>query len=243
MEKISSKIFKRNPELIKSYFRKVKDVTYTSANLRIIFSERFITKEFVFMGSTIRTISIFAIVDDNNNYAISIAPIFVDLSPYNVSDVMINDVLNKVLYFNKDDIVIVNNTLVKTDSFIYDLFDEFYVKGNIPWFMGYEDVSDILLEAKKYAGSNVGENALTFEILASLVSRNKKNKFEFIRRSITSEKDVPDLNIEFIGLNNIYYSFDSTGARLFGGYYGSGVTTSMADPEKETTIMMDLIRS
>lgn len=243
MDKLSSKLFKRNPELIKSYFKKVKDVTYTNTHLRIIFPERYINKEFVFMGSSIRILSIFAIVDDDNNYAISVAPIFIDLSPYNVSEVMIDDVLNKVLYFNKDDIVINNNTVVKTDSFIYDLFDEFYVKGNVPWFMGYEDVSDILLEAKKYSGSNVGENALTFEILASLVSRSGKDKSEFIRRSITSEKDVSKLDIRYIGLNNIYYSFDSTGARLFGGYYGSGVTTSIADPEDETTVMMDLIRS
>lgn len=244
MDKYSKSNFKRNPEVIKSYFKVVKDITIVTSELRVIFPERFITKEFVFMGSTVRALNIFAIVDDNNNYAIAMAPIFVELSPYNVSDVMIDNDLNKVLHFKKDDVFLVSNTCFVTDSFIYDLFDEFYVKGNIPWFMNYEDVSDILLESKKYAGSNIGNNPLTFEILAANIGRLKSDKNKFIRQELPNGKvNLEKMDVAYVGLNNIYYSFDSTGASLFGGYAKSGMVKSLVNPETTSTTTMDILRS
>lgn len=244
MDKYKKSNFKRNPEVIKSYFKVIKDITICTKELKVIFPERFITKEFVFMGSTVRALNIFAIVDEDNNYAVAMAPIFIELAPYNVSDVMIDNDLNKVLHFRKDDVFIVNNTCVITDGFIYDLFDEFYVKGNIPWFMNYSDVSKILLESKKYAGSNIGDNPLTFEILAANISRTREDKNEFIRHHLPNGKiDVEKLDVAYVGLNNIYYSFDSTGASLFGGYAKSGMVKSLVNPEETSTTTMDILRS
>lgn len=244
MDKYSRSNFKRNSEVIKSYFKVVKDITICTANLRVIFPERYIKKEFVFMGSTVRLVNIFAIVDDNNNYAIAMAPIFIEVAPYNVSDVMIDNELNKVLHFRKDDVFIVNNTCVISDSFIYDLFDEFYVKGNIPWFMNYDDVSDILVKSKLYAGSNIGDNPITYEILAASISRYRNDKNQFIRHVMPSSKvDVEKLDVAYVGLNNVYYSFDSTGASLFGGYAKAGTVKALVNPEKTSTTTMNILRS
>lgn len=243
MEKLDKGLLKRRPELFKSYFKKVNNITVTNENIRIIIPERYINKEFIFMGASTRLLGVYAILDDNNNYCVVTSPIFQDLSPVNISEVMVDNVLHKVLHFNKGDVVISNNTMVKSDNFIYDMFDEFYIKGNIPFYLNEDDVADLFLEADKFAGSNVGKNPLTYEILTAVIARDPKNNAEFFRRKIKSESDKTTMSPVYVGLNNIYYSFDNTAARTIGGYYGSGVVTAIVNPETSPTMVADLLRA
>lgn len=243
MDKLTISGFVRNPDVIKSYFKITKGVTVTNKNIRIIFPERYINRGLAIIGTTIKLVSIYAIVDDEGNYAISRAPIYQEVTPFNISDIMIGDHVYKELYFRAGDIVINNNTLVKMDNFMYDLFDEFYIKGNIPWYLDYNDVSDLLLETKKYADSNIGKNPLTMEILASLVARDKTNKKTYYRMILKSKKDIKNNPPVYIGLNNIYYSFNNTGARIVGGYFGHGVTTAIVDQEQKTSSVSNILRA
>lgn len=123
------------------------------------------------------------------------------------------------------------------DSFLYDLFDEFFIKGNIPWFLDYDDVNDLLLETKKYAGSNIGKNPLAFEILTSIIARDPNDKKQFFRK-LDNTKKKPT----YVGLNNIYYSYTTTGARLVGGYYGPGVTAAVVDKEEEASYIEKILK-
>lgn len=242
MDKISSKDLIKNSELISGYFREVKDVIIVDADIKIVFPERFVEKEFVFLGNTIRLLGIYGIIDDNNNYAYTLAPIFQELSPSNVSEIMIDGVLNKVLEFKKGDIFMVDTTLVKTDAFIYDLYNEFYIKGNMPWFLKYNETSEILLESNKYADSNIGNNPLAFEILSAIISRDSEDKTKYVKNLIENDKQKLTQDVTYVGLNNIYYSYTNTGSRVIGGYYGSGISTAMVDPEKKSTDLMDILR-
>lgn len=243
MDKINLSSLKRNPDVFKKYFKYVGDTIICNEDLKVIFPERYINKELVFMGSTTRIISIFAILDKYDNYCAVIAPIYQELAPFNITDAVVGDVMYKVLHFNKNDVFTISKTLVKTDGFIYDLFDEFIIKGNIPAFLSYDDISELLLESKKYAGNNVGNNMLIMEILTSIIARDKNDKTIFFRQVLEKESDKIKSPIDYIGLNNIYYSFDNTGARLVGGYFGSGVINAILNKEKETTVVSDLLRA
>lgn len=243
MDKLNTALLKRRPDVFKSYFKRINNITVTNEDIRMLIPERYINKEFIFMGSNTRVLGVYALLDDNNNYCVVTTPIFQDVNPVNITDIMVNNELYKVLHFHKDDVFISNNIMVKSDNFIYDMFDEFYIKGNIPFFLNGDDVSDLFLEADKYAGSNVGRNPLTFEILTAVISRDPKDNAEFIRRKIKKESDKTELNPVYVGLNNIYYSFDNTAARTIGGYYGSGVVTAIVNPETSPTIVADLLRA
>jgi hypothetical protein len=243
MDKLSVHSLKRNPELVKSFFKNVGETVVTTKTIRVLFPERYMNRELVFMGNTIRLLSIYAVLDDENNYAIVCAPIFQELSPNNVTDLLVDDNVYKVLHFDANDVFMPTRVLVKQDSFIYDIFDEFFIKGNIPWFLSYEDVSNLLVESKKYADSNVGNNPLTMEIITSIIARHKDDKTIRIRETIETNLDKAKADPVYIGLNNIYYAFDNTGARIIGGYYGYGVTNAIMDPETKTTLVADLLRA
>lgn len=243
MDKLNTGLLKRRPDIFKTYFKRINNITITTENIRVLIPERYINKEFIFMGTSTRVLGVYAILDDNNNYSVVSVPIFQDLSPVNVTDIMVNNVLYKVLHFNKDDVFISNNIMVISDNFIYDMFDEFYIKGNIPFFLDEDDVADMFIEAGKFAGSNVGKNPLTYEILTAVIARDPKNNAEFYRRKIKNESDKSTIKPVYVGLNNIYYSFDNTAARTIGGYYGSGVVTAIVNPETSPTIVADLLRA
>jgi hypothetical protein len=243
VDSIESRGLNRKPDVIKSYFKNVGDSIVTTKNIKVIFPERFVKTELAFMGSTIRLVGLYSILDEQGNYGVVIAPIFQDLSPYNVGEVAIDDNVYKVLYFNAGDVFMLSKTLVMADEFMYDIFSEFFLKGNIPWYLNYEDVSNVFLESKKYANSNIGNNPLTMEILTSVIARDRENKDIRIREMIITNTDKNKIIPSYIGLNNIYYSFDNTGARLIGGYYGDSVVNAIVSPETKSTTVADLLRA
>jgi len=239
MDVIDVSKLKRDPSVIKSYFKVTNDITIVNSNIRVVFPERFVTKELASMGATVRLPAIYAIIDEDDNYAITLSPIIQELSPYVINNISVGDVVYKELLFNKGDVFIINNNLIMQDNFMYDLFDEFYIKGNIPWYLNYDDVSNIFLETKKYANSNIGNNPLTFEILTAITTRDINNKTVFYRTALNNKnKTYP----YYIGLNNIQYSFDNTGAKIIGGYMGAGLTNAIISPETKTSRVSEVLR-
>lgn len=231
---------KHNPSVIKESLKHVGTVVKTTKPLRVMFPERYTTKDLAFMGGVVKLVGYFAVVNDKNEYGVMLIPAFYELTPFNVTNVEINGDVNVVLEFEADNVFISNSKIVKTESLYYDVFDEFFVKGKLPWFLSYEMTSDIFLESKKYSGSGIGKNPISYELLAAITSRSNKDKNKQLRHTI---KDKKDLSRTVVGLNNIYYSFDNTASKLFGGYYGQGVTAAIVNKETETTAVADILRS
>jgi len=234
---------KRNDEIIKSYFKVVGDITLTTKDIKIMFPSRYVNRGLASLGTTVKVLSIYAVIDTENDiYSVCVAPIIQPVLPYNISEITINGDLYTILDFKEGDVVIPNNNLVVSDGFMYELYDEFYIKGNIPWFITYDNVSNLLTETNLYAGSNIGSNMLTFEILAATISRDMYDKDKPYRLSINSNKDK-DKQPAYVGLNNIIFSYDTTVAKLVGGYFGYGVTVALVSPEKTTSNISDILRS
>jgi hypothetical protein len=239
MDKLNISGLKRNPEIIKSYLKTIKNTVVTTEDIQIVFPERYINRELAIIANTIKLVSIYAILDNYGNYAIMSAPIIQELVPFSIHDLDVNGVIYKGLSFNRGDVVLPNTVLVKNNNFMYDIFDEFYIKGNIPWYLDYNDVSNVLAETKKYAGSNIGNNPLTMEIITSMVAKDPNNKQIYFRQ-------VPDnknIKPEYVGLSDIYNSYNNTGSRLIGGYFSYGITTSLVSPEKESSTVSKILMS
>jgi len=238
---LSTSTLKHKPNVVKELFSNKGDSVVANDKLYILFPERYIKKSLATMGATAELLSMFAVVDEAFNYGVIVAPIMMTISPDNVTDVMVDGVINKVLVINKGSVFITNRKLLRIDTFMYNLFDEFFLQGNVPWYITYDKLSDIFIEAKKYADSNVGNDVLAIEIVSSIISRNAKNKTMSYRHTIT--KGINKTPPVYVGLNNVYYSYDNTLSKVMGGYFQQGVTTAIVNRETETNKVSSLLRA
>jgi len=232
---------KHNPKLISEIFSNKGDSVIAKDNFYIIFPERYIAKNLAVMGSTVSLLSVYAVVDRNMNYGVVMAPIMMEVIPNNVTNVLVDGVVNKVLEVNKGETFIINRNLLRTAPFMYDVLDEFFLQGNVPWYLNYQLLAELFTESAKYAGSNIGNDPLAMEVITSIISRTKDDKFTSFREVVKSSdtKLVP----YYIGMSNVNYSYDNTLSKLMGGYFKQGITTAIVNRESETTKVSALLRA
>lgn len=226
---------KHNPEIFKKIFQVKKENTITTKKVMMVFPERYIQRELVFFDSTIKVLNIVGIIDEDNNYCSFIAPLFIDTVPYNIEDITIDGVLHKCLTYEADSVIIQSNSIIKSETSMYNIFDEMLVQGRVPWYVDYDNIKDIFINAGKYAGSKVGKNPLAYEIIASEIARDKDDKNKYFRLN-------PKGRPTYVGLNNLFYSFKTTDSKLIGGYYGYGVSAAINNPETETSKISEILR-
>lgn len=228
---------KRKPEVFKTIFKVKDNSTLTTAKLYVMFPERYIKIGLAEISvDFVKTVGIYAILDEKGNYTVVNTPIFHELLPSSTDTVTVDDVSYVICTFDKDSIFLSSNDLIVMDSFVYDLFNEFYLHGNVPWFFDYEDLPNVFRTSKQYNNIPIGNDIVTWEVLSSVVTRYSSDKTKYHRQ-------VLDKPYEFIGLNDIRYGYDNTGARIIGGYMKEGLTTSIIDKEKETSDTSKLLRA
>jgi len=243
MVNLSSDDFKYNPEPIKKLFSTVGNSIVTKGSVRVIFPSIYLNKELGEIDNGVNVISIYAVVDDNDNYAVVNKPIFAKLTPDDISEIEINDKPHKVLHFSKNTVFIENRKLVKNNSFLFNLFDLFFLQGKVPWFLSYEKTARIFEHAKDYAGSKIGNNPIALEILTAIITRLQDDKTKFYRQVIEKPSDLKKIKRTTIGLMNIYYTFDNTTAKLVGSYYNEGVNSALVNQETKSTNIEKLLRA
>ena len=84
---------------------------------------------------------------------------------------MIDDVPYKEMHYSKGEQLISNRDIVKDNSDLFTVFSEFYFKANIPFYVANE-VTEVFINADKFAGSKVGQNSLALELMTSIVAKN-----------------------------------------------------------------------
>lgn len=231
-----------NPNSIKKAFINNGDVIMTTREISVVFPERYVDIGLTTISTTVNTLSIYAIVDsDKGIYAVVNTPITIELSPNNIKTILVDGVPYIKLEFGKDEVFAVSRTLLKKETFMQKLYDNFYSKGKIPWYLTMSHVATLYSNAKKYAGSNIGKDPLDFELLTSLITRVDGDPNTYYRTAISSKDD--GVKPMYIGLNNIFHSYRDTLAKLAGGYYGMGVSNAITNKEKETSKTSIIYRS
>lgn len=243
MDKIAIETLKRDKEAIKSRFKVTDDAIFVEDDLRVVFPSRYVNRQLAIMGNPVRVVSIYAVIDNDRNYAVVNNPIFINLFPNNITEVDIDGVMYMVLTFDKGNIYTDNRILVKDDKFLYDILDEFIIQGKVPWFMGYEDISNILIESKLYTGRDIGTNPIGMELLSSIITKSTNDKSYYYRQSI---KDITDGKLptpSYAGLMNMYHTMDNNVARLAGSYYSVGVRTAILGDSASVSTIESILRA
>ena len=232
---------KHNPDKIKKLFVTKGNVVSVTADLEVIFPVRYIARSLAEISTSVSVINMYLIKDTNNNYAVTIAPTMMTLEPYNVGDVVVGNVLNKSLTFREGQVFTNNNNVVRDSSFMDTIYDEFFTNGKTPWYYSTDQLADLLVEAKKYTGSNLGNNSLGMEIVTAIVTRDPKNRKVQHRYIRKGRED--NYNFTTVGLRNITDGINNTMGKLVGNYFTVGETSAIVTKEKKTTKISAIIRA
>ena len=234
MDTIDVNKLTRNPDILKTKFKKIENTTMVLDDIMVVFPESmYIRSNFVEMKKEIDLMCIFAVIDSKNNYAVMTAPIKQKFRPDVISKVNIDGVVHVCLKFMKNSIFFKQNSAIKTQSNLYDIFNNFYMQGRVPWYLKYNDIPEILKGTTKYCGSSIGNNSFIIELVTAIIS-NAKGSNEPYRHLINSLKDIDKYAIDYIGLEKAL-GLNTTSARLIGGYMEDNFINAIVDPSTDTT--------
>jgi hypothetical protein len=181
----------------------------------------------------------FAIINDNNEYAVCNVNTLIEINPFKTLKVKIDDVPYYEFTFEAGQVVIKTSTTVRRDTLMYNVIDELIFQGKVPWYLGYEDVGKLFDTAKEFANSNMGENLETIEFLAAIITRSKDDRTQYIRLAANSYSDVTVNKITYVPLKSMFYSVNSTLNKLSGSYFSDGLTSALV----KTTDKVDKLES
>lgn len=171
----------------------------------------------------------------NNKYSVSIIPTLINTTPIVIKETQVNDTEYYQFIYNKNDCIINSKSVVKKELLSYNMFENFFIRAKVPWFLEYEDLIKIMDNLNKYAKSPLGDNYLATELVTSFIARSKKDLKTFYRLALNED-------VEYIDLLNPYYANLNTVAHLAGGYFQENLVSAILNKEKEPSKLENLVR-
>lgn len=237
-------VIKRNPDSAKTFlFEDKAGRIFTKQNCEIHMPVRFADRGLGQIGINTFVYGCFPIIFENGDYSVCNVTSLIEIDPFKTTTKIIDEVEYYVFHFKANDIVIKNSQLVKRDTMMFNVFEEFIFKGKIPWYMEYEDVGKLFDTAKEYGDSTVGKNQVTIELLASMIGRTKKNRSKYLRLTVNNYKDININEVAFVPMQSVYYSTNSSINKLTGNYFNDGVTSALVNPSKDVTDIESILRA
>lgn len=185
------------------------------------------------------------VLDDGpvKSYAVLNVNALLELNPYKMSIITVNDIDYHQLFFDTGDVVFKTLDLVQKDSIIFNVFDEMIFKGKVPWYVEYEDLGKLFDTSLKHTGSNFLQNPEVMEFIASMITRNKADRMKYVREGAEDIKAFALENIDYVPLKSVFYSVKSTVNKLTGSYFNDGVTGSLVMPTEKVDKIEKVLRS
>lgn len=183
----------------------------------------------------------FALILDTGEYSVFNINALVELCPSRTIIVEVDGVDYHQFEFDAYQVLIRTTDLVKRDSIIYNVFDEFIFKGKVPWYLDYDDVGKLFDTAKKYANSDVSKNQDVIEFLVSMISRNKQNRDKLVRNIASDYKDTK--NISYVPLSSVFYNVNNTLNKLAGSYFSQGVVSALVKKSDQISEIEKILRA
>lgn len=235
---------KRNPDFIKSQLFETKEHTLLcKKDCTIQFPKRYIERKMAEIGADTFVFGFISIIVDNI-YSVLTVPTLFKTSPSRISVTSIDEIEYYNFHYDAGSIVISNTQVVKKDALVYNMMEEFILKGNIPWYLEYEDLAKAFDKAKEFTGSNVASNYAVLECLTAFLSRSKKDRSVQYRHSVNTIQDVQKSPPDFIGLyGNVFYAAPGTVNKLAGSYFQDAVVSALVQPSDNINHVEQILRA
>ena len=235
--------WKRDPVEANKALTVLKDGSImTPRGCKIYIPERFVEKQLAVIGAETYIVGIFAIVVEDKFYGVSTTNAMMRVTPTTISTVKFDQDSYLELIFDPGSVVFATNLLIKSDTLVYYIFDEFIAKGRIPWYIGYEDLATLFESADRHAGVSLGANHSILEMFAAAVARNNQNRAKYYRHSIESQDDPVKRPPAIIPLRSITYGATNTTSKLMGSYWNDGLTSALVNPSEKQERIEELLR-
>ncbi len=199
---------------------------------RIYIPVRFSERKLASIGVEIHILGIYAMVVDQKYYAVSNVNAMVRIEPALTNKVSFDEDEYYEFVFLPGTTVIANLQLIQSGNLVYSIYDEFFGKGRVPWYLGYEDLGHIFDTAKTHAGANIGTEHEVTELLVSMIARDPANRHRYYRQAVKSKEEVKQIPPAFIPLKSVVYSATNTVNKLAGSYFTDGLVSALNSPSE-----------
>lgn len=194
------------------------------------------------IANEIRTTAIFAIVVDDQFYAVSLVTAMMQLTPSSTTVIKIDGEDYYEFSFDKGSEVCPNVNLVKDDKLVYRIYDSIIAKGHIPWFLSYEDVGKLFTTALSHGGIRLGPNNIPLEMIAASISRQSKDRTKYYRHTLKSMAEQYVNPPAFVPFRSVIYGATNTTAKLMGAYFDDGLMSALVNPSEKTEGVETILR-
>lgn len=226
---------KRDKSYIQSKLEIKKDGIYTKEKCTIEYPSWYANKELAIIGEVNYIYGLFAIVM-GDKYSVSTIPTMIPTIPILVNTVVRDEVEYTQFLYGAGDKIIESPSVVKRDILAYNLFETYFMRAKIPWYVEYDDVIKIMDNLVPYAKSNLGNFPIATELVISFIGRSSKNKRIYYRQN-TKE------GVEFVDLMSPFYSVNSVTNALGGNYMTSSIVSAIVRENKDINKLEESVRA
>lgn len=235
--------WQREPSKVHQALSVQKDGSIVTAKgCKIYIPERFVEKQLAEIGAETYIVGIFAIVVDDKYYGVSTTNAMMRVCPTTISTVKFDQDSYLEFTFDPGSVVVATTSLIKSDTLVYYIFDEFIAKGRIPWYISYEDLAKLFDSADRHAGVSLGHNHTILEMFAAAIARSPSSRSRYYRHEVSSQDDPITRPPTIIALRAITYGATNTTAKLMGSHWGDGLTSALVNPSEKQERIEDILR-
>lgn len=218
----------RDGDYVKSAIKQVGDQLLAVKDIKIVIPYHYLQAKLAIVESRISTICVFGIIVDNK-YAVSNLCSTMVLSPSSTNIVTYNDEDFFEFEFSRGSVITPNINLVVDDINAFNIYSEFIAKGNVPWFLDYEDCSKILITAHNYAGINLAGNNIPLELIIGTIARSNKDLYTYYRSTLQTQQDLKTKPVVYVPFKSVSYGATSTAGKIMGSYFDEGLTSALTN--------------
>lgn len=236
--------FIRDPKKVHEAFKVLPDKRWVAVKpLKIYVPARYAEHNLAEIGARTYIVGIFAMVVEDTYFSSSTVNAMMEITPSSMMTVLFDDDEYFEFTFDAGAVICPSLDLVKIATFVYQIYDEFYAKGRVPWFLGYLQMGRLFRTAKKHANSNVGANWEVVELLASINARQSKNRKLYYRTGIRSLTDLETDPPAWIPMRSVQHAAVGTLNKLAGSHFREAVVSALVSPSSRSERVERLLRA
>lgn len=216
----------RDADYVLRAIRQVGDKLIAVKDLKIVIPYRFIQGKLAMVSSNIKTLAVFAIVVDNK-YAVSNVCSSMTITPSNTNIVTGGVEDHFEFSFDAGSVICPNINLIVDDINSYNIYNEMIAKGNVPWYLSYEDFGKVLMTAHRYAGINLTGNNAPIELIITSIARKEGNLYKYYRNTIKTAAQQYTTKPAYVPFNSVAYGATNSVGKIMGSYFEEGMTSTL----------------
>jgi hypothetical protein len=229
---------------VKSHLRETSDEKLVAVKpVKIYIPSRFAERNLASVGIETHICGIAGLVVEDRYYALFLVNAMMRIEPTSTLKIMVGDEEYYEFSFEAGATVLPSVQLVKTDTLVFRIYDEFIAKGRVPWYMGYDELGKLFDTAKTFAGANIGQNHEVTELLVSMIARDPEDRTKYYRQTVKSLGDLVSRPPTIIPLRSVQYSATNTVNKLAGSYWNDALTSALVSPGERTERIEALLRT